>query len=42
LNVRFRSQEENNMMLLLSVTGLHLNEGAGRPGAQTERRGLGE
>src|SRR5262249_6216977 len=38
-DVRFRSQEENHMMFLLSGTGLRYNEKANAAGAQTERRG---
>src|SRR5262245_6249344 len=36
---RFRSQDENDMMLLLSRTGLRCR--CNTPGAQTMRRGLG-
>jgi hypothetical protein len=36
---QFRSQEENNMIFLLSRTGLRYNETATVAGAQTERRG---
>jgi hypothetical protein len=36
----FRSQDENNMIFLLSRAGLRYNEKAIVTGAQTERRGM--
>jgi len=36
---QFRSQEENDMVFLLSRAGLRYNEKAIATGAQTERRG---
>src|SRR5262249_45498963 len=39
LEVRFRSQERNPMMLLLSRTGLRYHGNAIAVGAQTERQG---
>jgi hypothetical protein len=37
--IQFRSKEENNIIFLLSGTGLRYNETATVAGAQTERRG---